>query len=81
MADLLRGDYKQSRYGKLFLSFTVPPHAPDGWIDGEKRNVGYVIPFNQHFHVFKPPHDLAEIGAELKTVSNWILKMIGGFSK
>jgi hypothetical protein len=25
VAELLRGDYKQSEYGKVILSFTVPP--------------------------------------------------------
>lgn len=59
----------------------VLPHAPDAWIDEEKTKVGYEIPFNRHFYVFKPPRDLAEIDAELKTVTDKILEMIGGLSK
>jgi type I restriction enzyme M protein len=59
----------------------VLPHASDAWIDGEKTKVGYEIPFNRHFYVFKPPRDLAEIDAELKTVTDRILEMIGGLSQ
>jgi type I restriction enzyme M protein len=59
----------------------VLPHAPDAWIDEEKTKVGYEIPFNRHFYVFKPPRPLAEIDAELKTVTDRILGMIGGLSK
>jgi type I restriction enzyme M protein len=55
----------------------VLPHAPDAWIDHEKTRVGYEIPFNRHFYVFKPPRPLAEIDAELKTVTDRILTMIG----
>ena len=59
----------------------VLPHAPDAWIDEEKTKIGYEIPFNRHFYVFKPPRALAEIDAELKTVTDKILEMIGGLSK
>jgi type I restriction enzyme M protein len=59
----------------------VLPHAPDAWIDHEKTVVGYEIPFNRHFYVFKPPRALAEIDAELKGVTDRILKMIGGLTQ
>jgi type I restriction enzyme M protein len=59
----------------------VLPHAPDAWIDHEKTQVGYEIPFNRHFYVFKPPRPLSEIDAELKGVTDRILKMIGGLTK
>ena len=59
----------------------VLPHASDAWIDEEKTKVGYEIPFNRHFYVFKPPRALAEIDAELKTVTDKILAMIGGLTK
>ena len=58
----------------------VLPHAPDAWIDTNKTKVGYEIPFNRHFYVFKPPRPLAEIDAELKGVTDRILSMIGGLS-
>jgi type I restriction enzyme M protein len=58
----------------------VLPHAADAWIDREKTKVGYEIPFNRHFYVFKPPRPLDEIDAELKIVTDRILTMIGGLS-
>lgn len=59
----------------------VLPHAPDAWIDEEKTKIGYEIPFNRHFYVFKPPRALAEIDAELKGVTDRILTMIAGLSQ
>jgi type I restriction enzyme M protein len=58
----------------------VLPHAADAWIDDDKTKVGYEIPFNRHFYVFKPPRALAEIDAELKGVTDRILGMIAGLS-
>ncbi|RYG87266.1 MAG: SAM-dependent DNA methyltransferase, partial [Alphaproteobacteria bacterium] len=58
----------------------VLPHAPDAWIDHDKTKVGYEIPFNRHFYVFKPPRPLAEIDSELKRVTDRILEMIGSLS-
>jgi type I restriction enzyme M protein len=58
----------------------VLPHAPDAWIDPDKTKVGYEIPFNRHFYVFKPPRPLAEIDAELKGVTDRILTMISGLT-
>jgi type I restriction enzyme M protein len=58
----------------------VLPHAPDAWIDPEKTKVGYEIPFNRHFYVFKPPRPLAEIDADLKQTTDRIMDMIKGLS-
>ncbi len=58
----------------------VIPHVPDAWIDHEKTKIGYEIPFNRHFYVFKPPRELDEIDAELKGVTDRIVKMIGELS-
>ena len=66
---------------ETYLKREVLPHAPDAWIDHEKTKVGYEIPFNRHFYVFTPPRQLADIDAELKGVTDKILKMIGGLSK
>ena len=66
---------------EAYFKREVVPHAPDAWIDHEKTKVGYEIPFNRHFYVFKPPRDLAEIDADLKVVTDRILSMIGGLSK
>ena len=66
---------------QAYFEREVLPHAPDAWIDHEKTKVGYEIPFNRHFYVFKPPRPLAEIDAELKVVTDRTLGMIKGLSK
>jgi type I restriction enzyme M protein len=58
----------------------VLPHVPDAWIDHDKTKVGYESPLNRHFYVFEPPRELAEIDADLKVVTDRIVKMIGGLS-
>ncbi|MBP6830766.1 MAG: SAM-dependent DNA methyltransferase [Deltaproteobacteria bacterium] len=66
---------------EAYFKREVLPHAPDAWIDHEKTKVGYEIPFNRHFYVFKAPRPLSEIDAELKGVTDRILAMIGGLSQ
>ena len=66
---------------ETYFKREVLPHAPDAWIDHEKTQVGYEIPFNRHFYVFQPPRPLSEIDAELKGVTDRILKMIGGLTQ
>lgn len=66
---------------ETYFKREVLPHAPDAWIDHEKTKVGYEIPFNRHFYVFKPPRDLVEIDAELKGVTDRVLAMIGGLTR
>jgi type I restriction enzyme M protein len=66
---------------ETYFKREVLPHAADAWIDEEKTTVGYEIPFNRHFYVFKAPRPLAVIDAELKGVTDRILTMIGGLSK
>ncbi len=66
---------------ETYFKREVLPHAPDAWIDHEKTKVGYEIPFNRHFYVFKPPRPLTEIDAELKGVTDRIMTMIKGLTK
>jgi type I restriction enzyme M protein len=66
---------------ETYFQREVLPHAPDAWIDHDKTKIGYEIPFNRHFYVFKPPRPLAEIDAELKQCTDRILSMIGGLTK
>lgn len=66
---------------ETYFKREVLPHAADAWIDNEKTKVGYEIPFNRHFYVFKPPRPLSEIDAELKGCTDRILTMIGGLTK
>lgn len=65
---------------EVYFAREVLPHVPDAWIDHEKTKVGYEIPFNRHFYVFKQPRPLSEIDAELKGVTDRILTLIGGLS-
>jgi type I restriction enzyme M protein len=64
----------------VYFRREVLPHAPDAWIDRDKTKVGYEIPFNRHFYVFEPPRDLAEIDADLLTVTDRIKAMIEGLA-
>jgi type I restriction enzyme M protein len=59
----------------------VLPHAADAWIDHARTKVGYEIPFNRHFYVFKPPRPLEEIDAELKSATDRILNMIAELTR
>ncbi|RVU29320.1 type I restriction-modification system subunit M [Neptunomonas marina] len=62
----------------------VAPHVPDAWIDASKRDdkdgevgiVGYEIPFNRHFYVYKAPRSLEEIDADLDQVSAEIMSLL-----
>lgn len=65
---------------ETYFKREVLPNAPDAWIDHDKTKVGYEIPFNRHFYVFKPPRPLVEIDAELKVVTDRILTMINGLT-
>ena len=65
---------------EAYFQREVLPHVPDAWIDEDKTKIGYEIPFNRHFYVFKPPRELAEIDAELKGVTDRIVQMIGELS-
>ncbi|HUD51385.1 class I SAM-dependent DNA methyltransferase [Parvibaculum sp.] len=65
---------------ETYFKREVLPHAPDAWIDHEKTKVGYEIPFNRRFYVFEPPRALAEIDADLKQVTDRIVRMIGELS-
>ena len=65
---------------ETYFKREVQPHALDAWIDHDKTKVGYEIPFNRYFYVFKAPRPLAEIDAELKGVTDRILAMIGGLT-
>jgi len=73
-SDLIEGYFKAE----------VLPHVADAWINADKRDtkdgevgiVGYEIPFNRHFYVYKPPRPLAEIDADLDAVSAEIMKLL-----
>jgi len=59
----------------------VRQHIPDVWIDESKSKIGYEIPFNRHFYVFKPPRPLDAIDADLKGVASRIMTMLEGLAE
>lgn len=48
-----------------YVAREVIPHVPDAWVDYETTKVGYEIPINPHFYVYRPPRPLHEIEAEI----------------
>jgi type I restriction enzyme M protein len=38
-----------------YIAAEVLPHVPDAWVDYAKTKIGYEIPINRHFYVYKPP--------------------------
>lgn len=51
----------------------VKPFVPDAWIDNSTRDkVGYEIPFNKYFFVYKPQRSLAEIDSNIEELQNKI---------
>ena len=43
----------------------VLPHVPDAWVDYDKTKIGYEIPINRHFYVYKSPRPLDQIEADI----------------
>jgi type I restriction enzyme M protein len=66
---------------ETYFKREVLPHVPDAWIDHDKTKVGYEIPFNRHFYVFKQPRSLKEIDADLKKVATKIMGMLEGLAE
>jgi len=44
-----------------YIAREVLPHVPDAWVDYGKTKVGYEIPINRHFYVYKPPRPIDQI--------------------
>lgn len=63
-----------------FMEAEVLPHVPDAWVDYGRTKVGYEIPFNRHFYVYKPPRELSEIEGEIETLEGEIAKLLEGLS-
>lgn len=61
-----------------YMAAEVLPHVPDAWVDFSKTRVGYEIPINRHFYVYKPPRPLAEIEAEIASLEGEIAGLLRG---
>ncbi len=56
----------------------VLPHVPDAWVDDDKTKVGYEIPINRHFYVYKPPRPLPDIEADIRQLEGEIADLLKG---
>ncbi len=61
-----------------YIAREVLPHVPDAWVDYDKTNVGYEIPINRHFYVYKPPRPLDQIEADIARLEKEIAGLLKG---
>ena len=61
-----------------FIGREVLPHVPDAWVDYTKTKVGYEIPINRHFYVYRPPRPLNQIEAEITELEGEIAGLLKG---
>lgn len=61
-----------------YMAAEVLPHVPDAWVDYAKTKVGYEIPINRHFYVYKPPRPLSEIERDITTLEGEIADLLKG---
>ena len=63
---------------EAYMAREVLPHVPDAWVDYDKTKVGYEIPINRHFYVYKPPRPLEEIEADIAELEGEIAVLLKG---
>ena len=63
-----------------YIAREVLPHVPDAWVDYDKTRVGYEIPINRHFYVYKPPRMLDQIEAEITSLEEEIAGLLKGLA-
>ena len=61
-----------------YMAREVLPHVPDAWVDYDKTKVGYEIPINRHFYVYKPPRPLDQIEADITKLEGEIAGLLNG---
>jgi type I restriction enzyme M protein len=62
----------------VYIAAEVLPHVPDAWVDYAKTKVGYEIPINRHFYVYKPPRPLGEIEKDIARLEGEIADLLKG---
>lgn len=80
--DMPNDDLVKAMRGAIdaYIAAEVLPHVPDAWVDYPKTKVGYEIPINRHFYVYKPPRPLAEIEAEVEALEREIAGLLRGLA-
>lgn len=61
---------------EAYLAREVTPYVADAWIDHAKTKVGYEVPINRHFYVYKPPRELEAIEADIQALEKDILAQL-----
>ncbi|WP_372173372.1 N-6 DNA methylase [Xanthomonas euvesicatoria] len=61
-----------------YMRREVLPHVADAWVDYSKTKVGYEIPINRHFYVYKPPRPLPQIEADIRQLEDEIAALLKG---
>jgi type I restriction enzyme M protein len=61
-----------------YMAREVSPHVADAWVDYDKTKVGYEIPINRHFYVYKPPRPLEDIEADITALEGKIAGLLKG---
>ena len=63
---------------EAYIAREVLPHVPDAWVDYTKTKVGYEIPINRHFYVYKPPRPLDQIEVDIRELEGEIARLLKG---
>ncbi len=63
---------------EAYMQAEVLPHVPDAWVDYSKTKVGYEIPINRHFYVYKPPRALTDIERDIQELEGKIAGLLNG---
>lgn len=61
-----------------YIAAEVLPHVTDAWVDYAKTKVGYEIPINRHFYVYKPPRPLNAIETDITKLEGEIANLLKG---
>ena len=61
-----------------YIAREVLPHVADAWVDYDKTKIGYEIPINRHFYVYKPPRPLDQIEADIAKLEGEIAGLLEG---
>ncbi len=64
-----------------YMDCEVKPHVPDAWVDYGKTKVGYEIPINRYFYVYKPPRPIDAIEADISKLEGEIANHLKGLMK
>ncbi len=61
-----------------YVAREVLPHVPDAWVDYGRTKVGYEIPINRHFYIYKPPRPLDQIESDITQIEGEIAGLLKG---